>query len=136
MRKFLTLRAAIVAAAFALIATAVPVAAQFTFGPNVTIQEKMAFAGAPPVLTACGTTPTLAAGSTTSRGQITLGTTATGCVITFPTAYVIAPFCMVTWNATPLASQSYSTSTTALTLVQTSTSNNVVVYDCKAQVGF
>lgn len=85
-----------------------------------------------PVLTSCGTTPTLATGSTDQAGTITMGTTATGCVVTFGTAYAAAPNCRVTWRATPLASQSYTTSTTALTLTQTSTSNNLVDYDCRA----
>lgn len=88
-----------------------------------------------PALTGCGTTPTLAAGSTDTAGTITLGTTATGCVITFGTAFVAAPACLVTWRATPLASQSYTTSTIALTLTQTSTTNNLVDYWCPARNG-
>ena len=65
-------------------------------------------------------------------GTVTMGTTATGCVITFNVAYPFAPHCTVTWIATPLASQSYATSTTAITLTQTSASNNVAVYNCIA----
>lgn len=91
--------------------------------------------GGAPAVTACGTTPTLATGSTDLAGTITMGTTATGCVLTFGTAFAVAPTCTVTWRATPLASQSYTTSTTALTLTQTSTSNNLADYWCIAKSG-
>jgi len=87
----------------------------------------------PPVLTACGTTPAISGSDT--AGLVTMGTTATGCVITFAIAYVTAPYCVVSWQATPLASQSYTISTTAITTVQTSTSNNLLNYHCIAQSG-
>lgn len=88
-----------------------------------------------PALTSCGTTPALTTNSTDTAGTITMGTSATGCVVTFGTAFAAAPACMVTWRATPLMSQSYTTSTTALTLTQTSTSNNLVDYLCVARSG-
>lgn len=91
--------------------------------------------GSLPVLSACGTTPTLATGSTDTAGTVTMGTSATGCVITFGTAYTAAPTCTVTWQATPLASQSYTVTTTAITTVQTSTSNNILNYTCVAKSG-
>lgn len=81
-----------------------------------------------PALTSCGTTPSIV--GTDLAGTVTMGTTATGCVITFNTAKSAAPHCVVTWIATPLASQSYVTSTTAITTTQTSTSNNVLKYIC------
>lgn len=87
--------------------------------------------GGTPVLTSCGTTPAIV--GTDLAGTVTMGATATGCVITFSQAYAAAPHCTVTWIATPLASQSYATSTTAITLTQTSTSNNVVKYVCIGQ---
>ncbi len=59
----------------------------------------------------------------------------TGCVITFNSAYVSAPYCVVTWQATPLASQSYAVSSTAITLTQTATSSNKVNYHCIARSG-
>lgn len=88
-----------------------------------------------PVLSACGTTPALAAGSTDTAGTVTMGTTATGCVITFGTAYTAAPSCVVSWVATPLASQSYVTAVGSITTTQTSTSNNVLNYFCTAKSG-
>jgi hypothetical protein len=81
-----------------------------------------------PALTSCGTTPAIV--GTDLAGTVTMGTTATGCVITFNSAKSAAPHCVVTWIATPLASQSYVTSATAITLTQTSASNNVVKYIC------
>lgn len=82
----------------------------------------------PPVLTSCGTTPSITGSDT--AGIVTMGTTATGCVITFATAYTGTPYCVVSWIATPLASQSYVTSNVAITLTQTSTSNNKIQYVC------
>lgn len=86
-----------------------------------------------PVLSACGTTPAIV--GTDTAGIVTMGTTATGCVITFNQPYAAAPFCVVTWIATPLASQSYVTSASAITTTQTSTSNNVLQYFCMARAG-
>lgn len=88
-----------------------------------------------PVLSSCGTTPTLATGSSDVAGTVTMGTSATGCIITFGTAYTAAPSCSVSWQATPLASQSYTVTATAITTVQTSTSNNVLNYTCVAKTG-
>lgn len=81
-----------------------------------------------PALTSCGTSPAIV--GTDLAGTVTLGGSATGCVITFNTAKSAAPHCVVTWIATPLASQSYVTTASAITLTQTSTSNNVVKYIC------
>ena len=67
---------------------------------------------------------------------VTMGTaTPTGCVITFATTYTTAPYCVVTWLATPLASQSYAVSATAITLTQTATSSNKVMFICIAPSG-
>jgi hypothetical protein len=90
--------------------------------------------GTAPALTSCGTSPAIV--GTDVAGTVTMGTgTPTGCVITFNVAYIAAPHCIVQWIATPLASQSYTTSTTAITLTQTATSSNVVKYMCVAQPG-
>jgi len=87
-----------------------------------------------PALTSCGTSPTIVGSD--AAGTVTMGTASpTGCVITFATAYTAAPSCTVSWQATPLASQSYSVSTTAITLVQTGTSSNLVNYTCVARSG-
>lgn len=89
---------------------------------------------AAPALTSCGTGPTIV--GTDAAGTVTMGTgTPTGCVITFVTAYKTAPNCVVNWQATPLAAQSYAVTTTAITLTQTATSSNVANYVCSPQAG-
>lgn len=87
-----------------------------------------------PALTSCGTSPAIVGSDI--AGTVTMGTGApTGCVITFARAYVAAPPCVVSWQATPLATQSYTISTTAITLTQTATSSNKVNYVCVAASG-
>lgn len=87
-----------------------------------------------PTLTSCGTSPAILGDD--GDGEVTLGTgSPTGCVITFGTAYTSVPLCTVTWQATPLASQSYTKSASAITLVQTGTSSNKINYHCVAQSG-
>lgn len=89
---------------------------------------------AAPALTSCGTGSPAITG-TDVAGTVTMGTNATGCVITFNVAYSSAPNCTVTWQNTPLASQSYAISASAITLTQTSTSGNKANYVCLAQTG-
>lgn len=87
-----------------------------------------------PALTSCGTSPTITGND--HAGVVTMGTgSPTGCVITFNVAYASAPICIVSWQAQALASQSYTVSTTAITLTQTGTSSNVARYICLAQSG-
>jgi hypothetical protein len=64
-------------------------------------------------------------------GTITGTSTAyTSCVITFGTAFQVAPICNVTWGTGPLAAMSWTTSTTALTITQTSTASTRINYIC------
>ncbi len=84
-----------------------------------------------PALTACitGGTPTLV--GTDFSGVITAGSTAsTSCVVTFGQAYVTAPNCVVSWQTGPLAAMSWTTSTTALTITQTSIASSKIAYIC------
>ena len=83
-----------------------------SYGPP--IFNHIAAAGIAPALTSCGTSPTITGND--MAGIVTMGTTATGCVISFAKPYNNVPFCVVDWIATPLASQSYVTSATAITL--------------------
>lgn len=87
-----------------------------------------------PALTSCGTGSPAITG-TDEAGVVTMGTNATGCVITFNVAYTGTPFCVVSWIATPLASQSYVTANTAITTTQTSASGNKLQYICRAPAG-
>lgn len=87
-----------------------------------------------PALTSCGTSPVISGSD--AAGTVTMGTgTPTGCVITFNAAYTTAPHCLVVWEGTPLAAQNYTTSTTAITTVQTATSSNKIDYFCVAPSG-
>lgn len=82
-----------------------------------------------PALTSCGTSPAITGNDV--HGTVTMGTgSPTGCTITFDKAYAAAPACTVTWRATPLASQSYIVSPTAITTTQTATSSNLIDYVC------
>lgn len=86
-----------------------------------------------PVLSACGTTPTIS--GTDIAGTVTMGTgSPTGCVITFATAYVTAPNCSVD-SQSQLASFAYTVTNAAITTVQTGTSSNKVTYFCLPVAG-
>lgn len=85
--------------------------------------------GQAPVLTTCGTNPAIV--GTDLSGMVTMGTASpTGCIITFNKAYSVAPHCVVGWATAPLAAMAWTTTTTALTMVQTGTSSNVIHYVC------
>lgn len=88
----------------------------------------------PPTLSSCGGGSPAIVGDDRA-GEVTMGTSATGCVITFATAYAAAPLCTVSWQADALGSQHYSVATTAITTVQTSTSSNKLNYHCTARNG-
>lgn len=80
----------------------------------------------------CGTTTPSVTG-TDFAGTITVGTSATtSCVLTFGTAFVTAPSCVVGPKSTILAALSWATSTTALTITQTSTASNTLSYICSS----
>ena len=86
-------------------------------------------AGRAPVVTTCGGDPAIV--GTDLAGVVTVGATpSTSCVITFAVAYTIAPTCVVSWSAGPLAAMSYTISTTAITVAQTSTASNRLNYIC------
>lgn len=80
----------------------------------------------------CGTTAPAITG-TDFAGTVTVGTSATtSCVVTFGTAFVTAPTCVVSPKSTILAAFSFATSTTALTVTQTSTASNTFTYICSS----
>lgn len=108
-------------------------------GPSIGKQWTAIFSNHPrttgnaPVLTSCGTSPTIS--GTDSAGTVTTGTgTPTGCVITFNAAYTAAPACVVVWR-TNIASMIYDVSATAITLTQTATDSTIVDYHCIARSG-
>lgn len=88
------------------------------------------FIGNAPTLTSCGTSPTVATGSTDDSGQITTGTgTPTGCTITFGTAKSNAPFCTVSIQQAD-AAFAYVISTTAITVTTSAVNSEVINYFC------
>jgi hypothetical protein len=89
----------------------------------------LGFLGAKPTLGGCGTSPSLDATATDGSGTVTEGTTATGCTLTFAVAYATAPHCIIS-SPSGSAFTSYSTSTTALTIVNASASGNKYSYVC------
>lgn len=105
-----------------------------TFSAAANLNAHVNTGSTAPALTSCGGGSPAITGSDTA-GIVTLGTTATGCVITFASAYTGTPYCVVSWIATPLASQSYVTSNVAITLTQTSTSSNKIQYVCVGPSG-
>lgn len=77
----------------------------------------------------CGGSTAVLTGGTGVSGQVAEGSTAsTSCVITFPVAYATAPECFVSLNNVADTALKCSTSTTALTVTQTSASSNVLNY--------
>lgn len=86
------------------------------------------FTGTAPVPTGTGT-PTIAAGSTDSAGEVTAGASATSVIITFNSVKASAPFCEVT-SQTQLAAFAYTISTSAISITQTATSGNKIDYHC------
>ncbi len=89
-----------------------------TFTGAVTTKGNVVANGtAIPVLTSCGTSPAITAGSTDLAGSYTTGSGATTCTITFATAFANAPDCLIinTAGAATLI-PTYSTSATAITV--------------------
>jgi hypothetical protein len=88
--------------------------------------------GAPTLTTStsvCGGSTAALTGGTDVSGQVAEGTTAsTSCVITFAKAFASAPECFVSLNNVADTALKCSTSTTALTVTQTSASSNVLNY--------
>ena len=87
-----------------------------------------------PVLSGCGSgTPSVI--GTDSGGTVSMGAGATGCVLTFNSAYNSTPFCVVSWRGSVPTGATYDVSPTAITFTQPATSGNKAVYICLAQSG-
>lgn len=85
--------------------------------------------GRPPVLTSCGTSPTIA--GTDYAGTVTGGSAnAAGCVITFAQAYLATPYCLLVAENPATSPLAYSASTTAITISGTNMGAAVAHYIC------
>lgn len=83
-------------------------------------------------LSSCGGTPSLSTNSDDFSGTITVGTTATGCTLTFARPFANKPTCLVTNQSMSITSAiGYTTSTTALTVSQAiGLSGDLIDYIC------
>ena len=91
------------------------------------------FKGPAPVLTACGTSPTITGSD--NGGFITVGTVATGCTMTFANAWITRPTCVISnQNMSITSTLTYSVTATAMVFTQaTGFSSNVVNFTCQGQ---
>lgn len=84
-----------------------------------------------PVLSSCGTSPSLSTNSNDNSGTVTVGSTASGCTVTFANAYRVAPTCVISERTMSVVNGlSYTTSTTALTLTETTFGGVLFDYFC------
>jgi hypothetical protein len=91
---------------------------------HVTMQGAIA-----PTVSACGTSPSLSATASDTKGTITEGAMATGCTLTFGSAFTTAPDCVISSaNGAPFTG--YTTNTAALTITNASASGNKYTYHC------
>lgn len=97
---------------------------------NVYFPRHILNLGKAPAVSSCGSSPTLATGSSDFVGTITGGTNHTACTLTFNTAYLAAPSCVVSGQS------SYATSPIAYNVVATGinlttfSGTDVVSYIC------
>lgn len=87
---------------------------------------------APTITSVCGTSGQAITG-TDFAGTVTVGSSVTTtCPITFGTVYVTAPSCVAATSTGILASFSWVTATTGLTITQASTANDKIMYFCSS----
>jgi hypothetical protein len=96
------------------------------------VQLLAATAGAAPILSACGTSPSVDANATNLSGTVTVGSTATSCTATFATPFTTYNHCRVTSQST-LAAFGYTYSKTAITVIATVLGGDVFDYQCDGQ---
>lgn len=97
---------------------------------DATISTRLLHNSSPPVLSSCGGAGAAVVGSD-EGGTVTVGSTlTTSCVITFTHAFGVAPACVLSPSSGVLAAFSYTVSTTAITVTQTSTASNTIQYVC------
>jgi hypothetical protein len=101
----------------------------------ITTEGHLAFRHATqPVLSGCGTSPSLDTFGSDMTGTITEGASATGCTVTFAVSFAVngntwAPHCVIS-SPNGSALTSYSVTTSALTIVNSSSSGNQYTYAC------
>lgn len=87
-----------------------------------------------PVLSSCGTTPTMKGDDT--HGEITVGSSATGCTLTFQQAYSNAPECTITNQSMSVVNaMTYTISNSAFTISMTGAGGDKIDYQCEGMLG-
>lgn len=99
-------------------------------GSKLTIGGHYAYNTGLPVVSACGTSPSIDAHATDSSGTVTVGTvSASSCTITFANAYSTWNHCRVTSQGV-VASLAYSYTLSAITVTATSLVGDLLDYGC------
>lgn len=80
-----------------------------------------------PTLSSCGTSPVER--GTDRAGEVTVGAVATSCTLTFAAVYTNSPSCVVTFQSS-LAAETYSYTSTTLTIGATALGGTIVNYSC------
>ena len=85
-----------------------------------------------PTLGSCGTSPSLATGSTDSYGQITTGSgVVTSCALNFSHTLSRQPFCILSTNSTAITADVASVSTSVVTFGLSATlTSGQIYYHC------
>jgi hypothetical protein len=85
--------------------------------------------GATPVLSSCGTSPTLDANATDQSGTITVGAGASSCTLIFSQPKLSIPHCNVT-SQTGTIAISYTETASALVITNATLGGDLVDYNC------
>jgi hypothetical protein len=80
-------------------------------------------------LSSCGTSPSMSGND--FYGKVVEGTTATGCLVVFNSAFTQAPYCQITWLTAVPGTLTVATSTAVIGLTHSSTSGATFFYQCK-----
>lgn len=115
-----------------VVATSTPTATSTAF--MVTSAGHIIASSTTPVLSACGTSPTMLGSD--AHGTVTTGATAGGCVVTFQVAYSAAPACVVTPQTGSVVNTfSYAVSATAITVTEVGLGGGKFDYICRGVSG-
>jgi hypothetical protein len=100
--------------------------AQASFGAHISMNPA---SPAPPVVTSCGSGPTVVGSDT--AGEVTSGTgSPTSCTITFHTAFLTQPYCLVQDRSAIANLTSFTVSASAIVVTNTAASSQKLVYHC------
>lgn len=100
-----------------------------TPGTRLSVFGTITSSSTPPVISSCGTSPTVVGNN--NYGEVTTGATATGCTITFATAYPVFASCTVTNQSMSVVNaMTYTVSKSAIVVSQTGLGGAKINYKC------